>query len=57
MFKVINLQGDTYQVIETKVIDRGSDWMRVESSEGEVRHQGSLTDCEAFIRLKEGGYL
>ena len=22
-----------------------------------VVHQGSLADCEAFIRLKEGGYL
>ena len=34
--------GDTYQVL-----DRETD---------EQLHQGSLSDCEAWIRLQEGGY-
>jgi hypothetical protein len=40
--KVQFYQDQTYEVI---------------NSEGESLFQGSLADCEAFIRLTEGGYL
>lgn len=41
-YKVRWLIDDTYQVID---------------SYGDSVYQGSLADCEAYIRLKEGGYL
>lgn len=52
MIKVVNLQDETYQVIE---IDDEDDFY----SNGycNILHQGGLADCEAYIRLKERGYL
>ena len=43
IYKVRFYQDDTYEIVNTEV--------------GEVEHQGSLSDCEAWIRLKEGGYI
>ena len=45
--KVEALQGDTYQVVQ----------IYTETYDADVLFQGSLSDCEAFIRLREGGYL
>lgn len=42
--KVINLINSTYQVVNSE------DYY-------EVYYQGSLSDCEAFIRLRNNGYL
>lgn len=46
-YKVINLIDNTWQVIRISEI----------LVEDEVMYQGSLSDCEAWIRLREGGYL
>ncbi len=43
-------QDDTYQVLE---ITEGE----YDTDNYEVVYQGSLADCEAYIRLKEGGYM
>jgi len=50
-FKVVNLSGNIYQVLEKVIVDfqRIEDW--------NVLFQGTLPECEAWIRLKEGGYL
>lgn len=29
----------------------------IENESGESKYQGSLSDCEAWIRLTEGGYM
>ena len=50
-FTVERLSGDTWQVIQAMTDDDG---MWVESY---PVHQGSLADCEAYIRLTEGGYM
>lgn len=42
--KVTHLKDSTYQVVESYLQDN-------------ILFQGSLSDCEAFIRLTEGGYL
>jgi hypothetical protein len=42
-YQVFLLQDDVYQVVDVKT--------------HETVFQGSLSDCEAWIRLKEGGYL
>ncbi len=44
-YKVELLIDSTYQVVDISDEDRVT------------VHQGSLADCEAFIRLKNGGYL
>lgn len=41
-YKVSFLIGNIYEVVERET--------------DEVLHQGSLADCEAWIRLEEGGY-
>lgn len=46
VIKVEWLEDETYQVI---VIE--------EDGGVYVAYQGSLADCEAYIRLKEGGYM
>ncbi len=51
--KVRNLQDGTYQVVEMILSD--SDNYKYEDES--VLHQGSLADCEAFIRLTENGYM
>ncbi len=52
------LQDDIYQVIGTtgnkQVIEPLDDEGMPKS---EIVYQGSLADCEAYIRLKEGGYM
>jgi len=50
MFKVQNLKDDIYQVLEYPDED-------AELEEYSNVFQGSLSDCEAFIRLSEGNYL
>ncbi len=51
--KVRHLSDNTYQVVRLTSSD--DDCYTYEDEE--VLHQGSLTDCEAFIRLTENGYL
>ena len=46
-YKVIPLQDSTYQVIQNSE----------DMSFSNVVYQGSLADCEAWIRLTLGGYL
>lgn len=41
-YKIIPLDGTTWQVFDGKI--------------GEVDYQGSLADCEAYIKLEEGNY-
>jgi len=53
VLKVRNLTNNTYQVVELFP----SDDERYEYEDESVLHQGSLADCEAFIRLKESDYL
>ena len=50
-FKVECLQDETYQVLAKQYDDDGDDWY------WDCVHQGNLSDCEAYIRLSEGGYL
>lgn len=45
-YKVEFMRDDTYEVIE---------WRGGYNSESVF--QGSLSDCEAYIRLHEGGYM
>jgi len=43
--------GEVIKVTIIQDYDIKDDW------EVEIQYQGSLSDCEAWIRLKEGGYL
>lgn len=47
--KVILLKDNTYQVVKL--------FENIPNYECPVLYQGSLSDCEAFIRLTENGYL
>ena len=51
-YKVENLMGDTWQVIE---VPEDIDVYR--ECGAMMIYQGSLSDCEAYIRLHEGGYM
>jgi hypothetical protein len=51
--KVRNLIDNTYQVVEFTP----SDDERYEYEDESVLYQGSLSDCEVFIRLRESDYL
>jgi hypothetical protein len=51
-YKVKLFKDETYEVIELSYDDDADD----ETKEVKV-FQGRLADCEAFIRLKIGGYL
>ncbi len=42
------LKDDTYQVV---------DYYNPDEQEYKVLFQGSIADCEAWIRLRKGGYL
>lgn len=55
-YRVRFLMDDNYKVEEKQEID---DRYQVYGDEDkwETVHTGSLADCEAFIRLKEGGYM
>lgn len=53
-YKVEHLCDDTYQVIRYP-FDYYYDAITYESRA--MEYQGSLSDCEAYIRLKEGGYM
>jgi hypothetical protein len=48
-YKVESLIDSTYQVVVYVQV--------YEEIEREVKYQGSLADCEAWIRLTEGGYM
>ena len=50
-YKVINLKDSTYQVVVFTHTEHG------DSYNTEVKFQGSLSDCEAWIRLTVGGYM
>ena len=47
------MMDNEYEVIE---IDMDGDMFHHEDNEESV-YQGGLSDCEAYIRLKEGGYM
>ena len=51
--KVRRLSGNTYQVVEFSL----SDDERYEYEDESVLHQGSIADCEAYIRLKNSDLL
>lgn len=55
-YKVEPLMDTTYQVVEYSdcYVDENN---RYAYENITVMFQGSLTDCEAWIRLTEGGYL
>jgi hypothetical protein len=59
-YKVRLLQDNTYEVIEVVTVygERTSayDSERSTVTENKV-YQGNLSDCEAYIRLHEGGYM
>jgi len=48
-YKVRHLKDKTYQVIDTEC--------ESDNFFHSVMYQGSLSDCEAWIRLNDGGYL
>ena len=50
-YRVENLQDDTYQVLQS------TREYSYEDFDVEVVFQGSLTDCDAYIRLHENGYM
>jgi len=57
-FKVQWLIDQTYQVLRLEYIDLYSPNLQfLESDTPEVVFQGSLADCESYIRLKEQVYL
>lgn len=49
-YKVSFYQDNTYEVLEWKTYSADEDGY-------ESVFQGSLADCEAYIRLHEGGYM
>ena len=58
LYKVRFMMDNEYEVIEIDVYVDGfarpaSDYEYTEESV----YQGKLSDCEAYIRLKEGGYM
>jgi len=57
--RVENLIDNTYQVVRYPIItnDGVTSTAASQCEPPEVLHQGSLADCEAYIRLKEGGYM
>lgn len=59
-YKVRFFQGNTYEVIEIVTTygepRSGYDSERDTVEENKV-FQGGLADCEAYIRLQEGGYM
>ena len=50
-YRVQNLKDNTYQVLRDEYDEYDS--VAVTYCE----YQGSLADCEAYIRLQEGGYM
>lgn len=54
-FKVELFQDSTYEVFENINYEENPDECIHE--DWESVHQGSLSDCEAYIRLTEGNYL
>lgn len=65
-YKVTSLSGDTWQVVSKQKrtihhddIESGNQWDEVYYSEDNTAtvYQGSLADCEAYLRLKENGYM
>lgn len=48
-FKVRFFQDSTYEVFELRHTAWDDEWEKV--------YQGSLVDCEAYIRLHENGYM
>jgi hypothetical protein len=59
-YKVRFFQGNTYEVIEivTTYGERTSGYdSELDTVEENKVFQGGLADCEAYIRLQEGGYM
>ena len=59
-YKVRFFQDNTYEVIEITTT-QGKRISAYESENDNIEeykvYQGSLSDCEAYIRLHEGGYM
>ena len=59
-YKVRFLQDDIYEVVEivTTYRERTSAYDSEPNTVEENKvYQGGLSDCEAYIRLREGGYM
>ena len=59
-YKVRFFQGNTYEVVEivTTYGERTSAYdSKPDTVEENKVFQGGLADCEAYIRLQEGGYM
>lgn len=52
-YYINNLQGNTYQVLQSKICDDPED----RSYTDHVVFQGSLSDCDAWLRLHDQGYI
>lgn len=56
-YKVRLLKDSKYQVVRIGLIE-GQSWDEWDDHYGEETvFQGSLSDCEAYIRLNENGYM
>lgn len=60
-YRVVNLIGDTYQVESQDTVQTNDgDSIALQTQvlpPWQMEYQGSLSDCEAYIRLHEGGYM
>lgn len=59
-YRVEHMKDNTYEVVETTT-EYGERLNAYESEENKVTKesvfQGTLSDCESYIRLKEKGYM
>jgi hypothetical protein len=53
-FKVRFMMNDTYEVLK---MYKSEDYGEYEYDDSESVFQGSLADCEAYLRLTESGYM
>jgi len=56
-YKVRHLQDSTYQVVIITTDIAKEEKFEEDYQTEETVHQGSLADCEAYIKLKVGGYM
>lgn len=57
-YRVNNYTGDIWEVVSLGYVDyHSSNQVFIYYDTPEKVYRGSLSDCEAFIKLKEGGYL
>lgn len=57
-YRVQLFQDDIYEVIEVNKLVEGQPWAGWHEYHDDVKvFQGTLSDCEAWIRLTEKGYM